>query len=402
MLENNNISNGMKILMVSSYLPYPLFSGGHIRLYNLIKSLSKKHEITLVCEKRANQTQKDIDEISKICKKAYIIPRKNQWSFGNIIKTGFSLNPFLIMGHTNAEMKTTIKKILDSEEFDLIHVETFYVMQNLPKTDLPIVLAEHNIEYLVYERFVKKSPVLFKPFLYLDILKLKRAEMYFWEKANKLIAVSKKEAELMNRVDVEVVPNGVDLDKFKMKKLPPNQNGKRILFIGDFKWIQNKDSIVYIIKNIWPRISAKNPDLKLWVVGREIPDSIKKLGNSSIIFDENAPNETQLIFQTADILLSPIRVGGGTNFKILESMASGTPVITTGLGNDGINAKDREEIIICEKPEEFVSKALLLLSDDYLYEKLSRNGRKFIEKNFDWRNIAQKLDNIYVSLVGNK
>lgn len=392
----------MKILIVSSYLPYPLFSGGHIRLYNLIKNLSQKHEIILVCEKRENQNQRDIDEVSKICKKVYGVERKKQWSFKNIIKTGFSLNPFLVTGHESLEMKSLIKKLLVDEEINLIHVETFYVMQNLPETKIPVVLVEHNIEYLVYERFVKKSPVLSKPFLYLDILKLKRAEIYFWKKANKLVAVSKKEAELMNRVDVEVVPNGVDLDKFKMKKIPPSQNGKRVLFIGDFKWIQNRDSIVYIIKNIWPRISAKNPDLKLWVVGREIPDSIKKLGNSSIIFDENAPNETQLIFQTADILLSPIRVGGGTNFKILESMASGTPVITTALGNEGINAKDNEEIIICEKPEEFVSKALLLLSDDYLYEKLSRNGRKFIEKNFDWRNIAQKLDNIYVSLVGNK
>jgi len=392
----------MKILMVSSYLPYPLFSGGHIRLYNIIKNLSEKHEITLVCEKRENQNQADINNVAKICKKLITVDRKKQWSAKNIIQTALSLGPFLVTGHKSPEMKEAIEKLLLEENFDLIHVETFYVMQNLPKTNIPVVLVEHNIEYLVYERFVKKSPVLFKPFLYLDILKLKRAEMYFWKKAKKIIAVSKKEAELMNRVDVEVVPNGVDLDKFKMKKLPPSQNGKRILFIGDFKWIQNRDSIVYIIKNIWPRISAKNPDLKLWVVGREIPDSIKKLGNSSIIFDENAPDETQLIFQSADILLSPIRVGGGTNFKILESMASGTPVITTALGNEGINAKDREEIIICEKPEEFVSKALLLLSDDYLYEKLSRNGRKFIEKNFDWKNIAQELDNIYVSLVGSK
>ena len=50
----------MKILMISSYLPYPLYSGGQVRLFNLIKELSGKHEITLICEKRKHQTDDDI------------------------------------------------------------------------------------------------------------------------------------------------------------------------------------------------------------------------------------------------------------------------------------------------------------------------------------------------------
>lgn len=385
--------------MVSSYLPYPLFSGGHIRLYNIIKNLSEKHEITLICEKRKNQTQKDINEVLKICKKVYAVERKKQWSFKNIIKTGFSLNPFLVTGHENIEMKNTIKKILSGEEFDVIHVETFYVMQNLPKTDLPVVLTEHNIEYLVYERFARKALPPFKPFLYLDVLKLKKAEKACWKKANKLIAVSPVEAKQMGREDVEVVPNGVDINKFKMKKNEKNKEEKKVLFIGDFKWIQNRDSVVYIIKNIWPRVISKNPNLKLWIVGKNIPDQIKKLSDPSIIFDENAPDEAERIFQSADVLLSPIRVGGGTNFKILESMASGTPVITTLLGNDGIEALAGEEIIICDKPDEFVNKTLLLTSDNYLHEKISRNGRRFIEEKFDWRNISNGLEKVYQNAV---
>ncbi len=393
MIEKNENSNGMKILIVSSYLPFPLFSGGQIRLYNLIKNLSEKHSITLVCEKRESQTQRDIDEVSKICERIYTTERKKQWSAKNIIKTGFSLDPFLITGHKNLEMRKIISKLLAEEKFNLIHVETFYVMQNLPKTSLPVVLVEHNVEYKVYEKFVKKSLIIVRPLLYLDVLKLKRAEKAYWKKATRLVAVSEIEAKEMSR-DVEIIPNGVDIEKFKMKKNVKEKRTK-VLFIGDFKWIQNRDSIVYIIKNIWPKVYAKNPDTTLWIVGKKIPDSIKNLKDDSIIFDENAPNETERIFQEADVLLSPIRVGGGTNFKILESMSSGTPVVTTSLGNEGIKAKENEEIIICDKPEEFSNKTSLLLTDDYLYEKISRNGRKFIEKNFDWKNIAAKLDSVY-------
>src|SRR3989344_2326584 len=166
----------MKILVVSSYLPYPLFSGGHIRLYNLIKNLSQKHEVTLVCEKRNNQTEKDVDEVSKICKKIFTLDRKKQWSAKNILRTGFSLDPFLVTGHKSASMRRLIEKLLSSEKYDLIHVETFYVMQNIPKTSLPMVLAEHNIEYLVYERFVKKAVLPLKPLFFIDVLKLKKIE----------------------------------------------------------------------------------------------------------------------------------------------------------------------------------------------------------------------------------
>src|SRR3972149_7262563 len=122
----------MKILMVSSFLPYPLYSGGNIRLYNLIKNLSKTHEITLICEKRINQKEEDIKNVEKICRKVYAVERKKQWSAVNVFKTAVSSNPFLITGHKSSEMKKIIEKLLSEEKFDLIHVETFYVMQNLP------------------------------------------------------------------------------------------------------------------------------------------------------------------------------------------------------------------------------------------------------------------------------
>src|SRR5690242_13713182 len=144
----------MRILVVSSYLPFPLHSGGHVRLFNLIKQLSKRHKITLICEKRDFQTQTDINEVGKFCEEIITVPRKKQWSIQNIFKAGFSSYPFLLVGHTSLEMKQQIVRVLNEKQFDVIHIETFYVNQNLPKTYLPVVLVEHNVEYEVYQRFI--------------------------------------------------------------------------------------------------------------------------------------------------------------------------------------------------------------------------------------------------------
>src|SRR3989344_3439889 len=234
----------MKILMVSSYLPYPLTSGGHIRLYNILKILSMNHQITLVCEKRAYQSKEDIAEVRKFCKEIIIVERKKQWSINNIIKTGFSKFPFLVTGHTLPQMKKNVEEILKKEKFDLIHVETFYVMQNLTKTSIPIVLTEHNIEYLVYKRFRDEAQFYVRLLLDIDILKLKKIEEEKWEKASAVVTVSNEDKKVIEKKNnkVFVVPNGVDVNKFQISnhKFQITNNKKTILFIGDFKWVENR------------------------------------------------------------------------------------------------------------------------------------------------------------------
>jgi|SRR3989338_7074695 len=402
----------MKILIVSSYLPFPLFSGGHIRLFNLLKELSYKHEITLVCEKRDYQKQSDIQEVEKICKNVFTVNRRKQWSIKNILKTGFSMNPFLIVGHTNLSMKRKIKDLLQKEKFDVLHAETFYIMQNIPKTKIPIVLAEHNIEYMVYKRFADSKPFFIKLPFYVDVIKMKRLEENFWKKADKLIAVSEEEKRLMNRKDVVVIPNGVDIEKFQPKADRPLddkiKNEKRVLFIGDFKWMQNRDAALWILKEIWPEIKSKithstssgqssKLNLKLWVVGRNIPESIKKLGDESVIFDENNQQETQDIFKDADLLLAPIRIGGGTSFKILEAMANGCVVVATPLGREGIDAKDNKEILVADNVNEIAEKSLNILEDKNFYEKIAKNARLLIEEKYSWTEIAKRLESVYNS-----
>ncbi len=397
----------MRILIVASYLPYPLTNGGHIRLYNLIKALSKKYKITLICEKRGFQTDQDVVEIKKFCEDVITIDRKQQWTWQNIVKTGTSTNPFLLVGHTLPEMKAKIVEVLMKKTFDIIHVETFYVFQNVPKTYVPIILVEHNIEYLVYQRYANNAKVYLRPLLYADVFKIKYWEEKFWKKATALVAVSKDEAQKMKRPDVFVVPNGVDIEKFKMQssKIKFSRKEKKVLFIGDFKWIQNRLSVEWILKDIWPAIRSQirvpGLEIKLWIVGRNIPDSLKSLGDETVIFEENAPKETEKIFQQSTVLLAPIKVGGGTQYKILEAMASGVPVITTMLGAEGIDCNQRKDLLIADTSESIAQKTLSVLQDQEQYEMLARNGRNCIEKKYSWELIAEKLQKVYQSVISN-
>ncbi len=397
--------------MISSFLPYPIYSGGHVRLYNLISELSSIHEITLVCEKRDNQTQKDITEVEKICKKVITVERRKQWSSGNLLKTAVSSKSFLTTGHTNTDMKNKIKKELENDKFDLIHVETFYILQNLPETSLPVVLAEHNVEYQVYGRYVDQVSKIIRPILSLDIAKIKKEEEAAWKKVSALIAVSEDDKKVMEAKGLKlfIVANGVDVEKFSFKNKKPSfakasaGEARKILFIGDFKWIQNRDSVGFIINDVWPSINLKHKteNLKLWIVGRKIPDSVKNLTNDpNVIFDEESSGKpTQELFHEADVLLAPIRVGGGTSYKILESMSCGTPVVTTPLSAESLNAENGKNILVGQTADELANQTVKLLNDNKLYEKISKNARELIEKKYTWKKISNDLDSVYKSII---
>lgn len=392
----------MRILIVSSYLPYPLFSGGHVRLYNLMKELASKHEITLICEKRSNQTEQDIAEVKKVCKKVITVERRKQWSLGNIAKAATSFHSFLLSGHTNKAMRKKIREALVKDSFDVIHVETYYVMQNVPEMTIPVVLVEHNIEYKVYEKFALKAPAVLRPLLTIDIAKIKREEETFWRHVDALVAVSKGDKKVMEdrHVHATVVSNGVNTKKFSFKAKGANDE-KRVLFIGDFKWIQNTDTVKFIIENIWPLIKKQENNFKLWFVGRSIPNSLKSLANDpDVLFDEASSNlPTEKIFQKASVLLAPIRVGGGTSYKILESMSCGTPVVTMQMSADALDAVDGHDIMVGETADELAKKTLSLLQDQSLYEKISKNGRVLIEKKYTWKEIGKNLEEVYQSVT---
>src|SRR5260221_600920 len=349
--------------------------------------------------------------MKQFCEEVHTIPRKKQWSPHVIGKTALSLYPFLMVGHTLPEMKRKIVEVLAGKTVDVIHVETFYVMQNLPKTYLPVVLVEHNIEYKVYEKFANRAAVFIRPLLFADIAKIKYWEEKFWKKATRVVAVSKDEQAKMKGIRPSLVPNGVDVQKFKIQSVTSENNkkrlsgmkGRKVLFIGNFKWIQNQKAALKILDDIWPLIvlnkELRATDFTLWIVGKNIPDKIKAYQSKHIIIDENASEETEKIYHASDILLAPIEVGGGSSYKILEAMASGIPVVTTELGINGIAAVAGEHALVGKSNEELANGVISLLSKHTQYEKIRLAARKFIESTYNWHVIVHALEEVYQEVI---
>jgi glycosyltransferase involved in cell wall biosynthesis len=256
---------------------------------------------------------------------------------------------------------------------------------------------------LVYKKYADLANPLIKPLLLLDIAKIKKAEEFYWQKADKLIAVSNLDKKEMKREDVVVIPNGVDTKKFRFRDFQNIPEEKKVLFIGDFKWIQNRDAVEFILKEIWPKVKKelaelnKNLNLKLWIVGRNLPQSFKQFTAQDIIFDEKNKQETEDIFRKSFILLAPLRVAGGTSYKILEAMSSGVSVVTSSLGIESLEVKNGVHVLAADKADELANCVVDLATDGSLYKTLVHNSRNFVEEKFDWSIISDKLNKVYMS-----
>jgi len=393
--------------MLTPYLPYPLLSGGQIRTYNLLKNLKDNHEITLFSLIKDESERKYKKELDKFCKKVVLLKRtKNPWDLRNILVAGFTAYPFLVTRNMPLSASRLIVKELSRQSYDLIHVETFYMMPNIPATKIPTLLVEQTIEYLGYQNYAQKSklwPV--KPLLYLDIAKIKYWEKYYWEKANRLVTMSDEDrqfiqSEIGNSQQIDVVANGVDMDYFKLTKIKRPSN-PTVLFVGTFKWLPNADAVEFLVEKIWPLIIKQISNAKLHIVGFSPSKKILSYAKNDSITVSGNISDIRDAYGQAHVLLAPVRSGKGTRYKVLEAMATGLPIVGTKLSVEGLPVKSGSDVLISDTDQGLAEKTIQLLKDRQLQEKLAQNGKKLVAQQFEWSIISKELDRIYKE-VGNK
>lgn len=401
----------MKILMLTPYLPYPPSSGGQVRSYNLIKNLASKHEITLFSLIKNEKEKSYVNELEKYCHKVRVFNRPPKpWTLKNILRTGFSRFPFLVVRNLSEEEKRAVVEELNTEKYDLIHAETFYVMPHIPQTRVPILLVDQTIEFQVYQHYVKNNKNFFlKPFLYLDIFKIKYWELAFWQKADMVVAVSDsdkvKMLKFVDKLKVRVVPNGAGEDLMNVWTKRQPQKIPVIFFQANFSWLQNIEAANTLVEKIFPLIKEKVPVVQCWIVGQSAKEKVGGLEKKDIkIIDlENSDIKGVIdAYKKATVFVAPLEGPGGTRLKILGAMAAGVPIVTSQIGIEGIDAKDNQEVLVAQNWQEMAEKTVSLLKNKKTYERLAQNARRLVEEKYSYKSIADLLSRFYLEVAGGK
>ncbi|HWP92365.1 MAG TPA: glycosyltransferase family 4 protein [Thermodesulfobacteriota bacterium] len=398
----------MKILFVTLGLPYPPDCGARIHDYNLIKNISGHHSVFLLSLITEEKQVRQVDHLRKLCHYLDFVlanslsVKEHLFSIAHTILNGRPLatHPFIY-----DEMMNKISKVIGKYDPDIVQIEHSFLapyVEAIP-TDSRCkkILSFHNLAFNQYKRmFFLKTPIKEK-FLFL----VKWMLMHGWEARyaqmfDHCLVVSPIEKEALGsanpNVPISIVDNGVDTTLYQPLGEGPQEN--TLIFVGVMGYPPNIDAVLYFCNSIMPLIQNRIPDLKLVVVGHEPAPEIRELAERGNVTVTGYVENVIPYYQQSQVTIVPLRGGGGTRLKILESMALGRPIVSTTLGCEGLNVTDGENIMISDSPREFSERVIQLLTDKGLRERIARNARRLVETHYDWAVISRKLMKVYENI----
>lgn len=398
----------MKILFISYDFPYPPAGGSISRDYNLIKQLSKSNEMYWINRTIRGKVKEEYKyEMKKYFKEMKIF----EMDFGHnalaFLESMIKKEPYILKRFSSEEMKSAVKEITDRIPFDLILCDHIYLAQLIPDEvtgRIPVIPNNEDCGFTYYKRMSEKSGWLRRFYAGMEWKSMLKYEVGILKKYNVYITTSEKEKQLLTehykKANVFVLDNGVDTDYFFPNGSDKNSSPS-LVFTAWFGYHPNADAAVYFVNKIFPLIKREVPDVKFYIVGKEPPEKVTNLENTEGVIVTGYVDDVRKYISSADVTVIPLRMGGGTRIKILESMAMKVPVVSTVIGAEGLNVEDSKNIMIADNEMEFAGKVIELIKDKEKAGIIAENGKKLIDEKYDWKILGRKMNEFLTEFVKN-
>jgi glycosyltransferase involved in cell wall biosynthesis len=186
-----------------------------------------------------------------------------------------------------------------------------------------------------------------------------------------------------------VIPNAVDVASYSgdFGAVQPTS----LVFSGSLTYQPNADAVRYLLSEIYPLIQQAQPDAVLRITGDTGQLDLHTLGRIGGVQFTGHVKDVRPFVASSSVSVVPLRLGGGTRFKILEAMALGTPVVSTFKGAEGLEVTDGEDILLADDPREFSERVVHLLGSPQARARIAAGGRRRVHKRYDWAKVGDDL-----------
>lgn len=386
-----------KILIISPYFPFPARDGGKVRLYNLIKHLSKENELYLLAYIEPNADKNCIELAKEFCTEVFPVLREED---KRIIKDDI---PRSVSFFYTQAMIDELQRVLEIVKPDVVQLDFLIMTQYVRHIkNIPVFYTEHDMSVLdfnqsFHDRDMNDTDRFF------EWKKLVSYEKKILDCFCSVMVLTQRDKDLIenlnSNVKATIIPTGVDTE-FYTPNAYSNEE-KNLVFVGHYRHFPNADAIIYFVKNIYPKVLQKVSNIKLYIVGSGVTKSIEDLKDNNI-FITGEVEDIRKYLKRPNIFIAPVRLGGGIKGKVLEAMSMGVPVVATKEAISGIDYVNKEFALVSDDIDIFADNIIKLLNNNNLYNKLADNARNIVEQNYNWKKIAEKLNDFYSKKINKK
>ena len=408
----------MKILFLTPQLPYPPRQGTTIRNDGLIRHLAKRHTIDLLTFISPEQEADHNSPLYKACRRIAYLPQPVRSAQQRAIETLRSPLPDMALRLESPAMHNLVQSWL-ADGYEIVQVEGIemaqygfhvYKQQAVGVKRPLLIFDDHNCEYLLQKRNALtdlRQPKRWPAALYslIQWQKLRHYERQICQRADTILAVSPIDQQALQELapgaPITVIANGIDTTTTESPvtnlPYPPT-----LLFTGKMDYRPNVDAVLWFADEVLPLIQQQAPTVRFQIVGMNPHTRLDRLRANPAIVITGAVESVVPYFREATIYVAPLRVGGGTRFKVLDAMLHRKAIVSTTLGVEGLGVSDGQELLLADTPATFAAVVLRLLEDannvGWLGKQLGANANHFVKQHYSWEAIIPRLESVYQQL----
>jgi sugar transferase (PEP-CTERM/EpsH1 system associated) len=394
----------VKILYLCHRFPFPPKRGGKIRPFNMIRHLSAAgHEVTVASLARSPQEAKEGKGIAQYCARFEMAVVNKPVQVARMVLRAPSPVPSSMGYFYSATLARRVRELLSRERFDLIFVHCSSVAQYVAGVrGTPKILDFGDMDSQKWLEYARYKPFPLSAGYWLEGRKMERAEKRLARLFDACTATTRAEWETLEGyrtgVATDWFPNGVDNGYFAPSGEPYDPD--TLCFVGRMDYYPNQQCMLNFCAIVLPRIQVRRPKTKLLIVGADPSAAVRKLQDlAGVTVTGSVPDVRPYLLRSA-LMVAPLNIARGTQNKILEAMASGVPVVTSGVAAGGVDAVDREHFLVASTPEEYAFAALRVLDDRTERARLASAGRARMLSQHDWGRSMRRLDRIIERCIG--
>lgn len=391
------------MLFLSPEAPYPMVGGGPIRAASVLEYLAQRFSVHAIFFREPGAPHPAAALPPGLVDRVDVVdlPFHSKRQLARLVRNASRLSrnrPPLLDRFSG--FQAPIAGCISGRRYQAAFIEHFWCapyLDQLRQSAQRVYLNLHNIESVWHRSMADSSSGLLAwshGRFAQAALELERA---WFPRFDCILTTSCSDAKLVQAIasdtKVAVYPNALPLIV-----PPPRSDRLEIIFSGNLEYAPNIAAVRFFHRDVWPALQSRWPGLRWKILGRN-PGPLRDLpAHDPSIEITGFVGDAIAVIAQSQVAVVPLLAGSGTRIKILEAWAARTPVVSTTLGAEGLECRDREHLVLANDPESFTTAVseLLALPDDRA--RIGAAGRRLYEERYTWQAAWKALDSV---LAGN-
>lgn len=401
----------MRILVVYPYIPFPVDRGTYQRTFHLLRALARDHEVDLLALTEGGERREQEPVFAGFCRRVEFVPFVHpRWPRLFPDRLLHPL-PTTVRHWLLPHVAEAIRRFVDGQRYDLVHVCDIvmaqYFFDVLARLPLAVDRSRVDLQFQLAQRDAMSTGARQAVLDWENLAKLRRFERRVARRAAVEVVCGPDDetfirGQISREVPVRVVTNGVDLDHFApTASSEPRAAAPTVLFCGAMDYAPNVDALRWFFAEMHGPLLHRVPDLRVLVVGKSPTAEVLAHADRPGVEVTGGVPDVRPFYRRAWLQIVPLRIGGGTRLKIPESMAMGTPVVSTTIGAQGLGLRHGHELLLADTPRTFVQETVRALRDGALRRHLELEGSRTVHARLSWSMLGRRLSDDYAERFRN-